>query len=102
MEFSQTVLSIFITPDPLTAEPHTITWGENRETTTDSDETNAEQANENSSETQQKDGSEKCNKQGGEDTLTSDNGNSPTTQHMLTHEQRPTTPLPTIEPLPYS
>jgi hypothetical protein len=44
----------------------------------------------------------KCNEPGGEDKLTSENGDSQTTQHMLTEEQRPTPSLPTIEPLPYS
>ena len=102
MEFSQTVLSVVITRDPLPAESHTITWGEtNQETTTDSDGTNAEQENEDNSETQQNDDSEKYSKQR-EDTLTTDKGNSPTMQHMLIHEQKPTTPLPTIEPLSYS
>jgi hypothetical protein len=102
MEFSQTVLSVFLTQDTLTAEPHTIPWGGSTETTTDSDETNAEHEHENNSDTQQKDDSEKCNEPGDEDTLTSENGDSQTTQHMLTEEQRPTPPLPTIEPLPYS
>ncbi len=104
---SHKLFSPFSSHQTLPAEPHTITWGENQETTTDSDGTdsdgtNAEQENEDNSETQQKDGSEKNSKQESEDTLTSYMGNSPTTQHMLIHEQRPTTPLPTIEPLPYS
>ncbi len=103
------VLSVFPTPDTSTAEPHTIPWGENTETTTDSDETNAESEHDNNiqHDTQQIDDSEQFNESGDGDTLTSEDGDKQTTQHMQTtenenQERMPTSPLPTIEPLPYS
>jgi hypothetical protein len=109
MEFSQTVLSVFVTQDTSTAEPHTIPWGENTDTTIDSDETKAESEHDNNiqRDTQQIDDSEKYTASGDEATLTSEDGDKQTTQHIQTaanenQVQMPTPSLPTIEPLPYS